>query len=58
MASYCEDYPCCGHTRLDPCPGQEVVMTQDEWNEANYCDDCGFSHSGPCEEEKEYDDEG
>ena len=46
--SYCEDYPCCGHTRLDPCPGMAVVMTHGEWAEAYYCDRCGGSHYGDC----------
>jgi hypothetical protein len=23
MTNYCEDYPCCGHTDLDPCSPQE-----------------------------------
>lgn len=41
--AYCEDYPCCGHTDLDPCPGRAVV------SEAWYCDDCGgYHHSLYC----------
>ena len=44
----CEDYPCCGHTRLDPCPGDAVVMSHGEWQEAYWCDQCGFSHQGDC----------
>jgi len=49
----CEDHPCCGHTRLDPCPGEEVVMTADEAQEHYYCDDCGYSHVGPCPDEED-----
>jgi hypothetical protein len=52
--AYCEDYPCCGHTRLDPCPGEPVVMTAEEFEEANYCDDCGFAHLGLCFDYEEY----
>lgn len=49
MYGYCEDYPCCGHTDKDPCPGRgKVAMTRDEWEQANYCDMCGYSHAGPC----------
>jgi len=36
--TYCEDYPCCGHTDLDPCPGRSVIS--EPW----YCDDCGTHH--------------
>jgi len=53
----CEDYPCCGHTRLDPCPGQAVVMTNAEALEHYWCDDCGFSHFSPCHEEYEEEDD-
>ena len=37
----CEDFPCCGHTDRDPCPGQAVV------NEPWYCDECGIYHMHP-----------
>lgn len=36
----CEDYPCCGHTDNNPCPGQTI--TDEPW----YCDECGFNHAG------------
>lgn len=36
----CEDFPCCGHTDRDPCPGQSMIS--EPW----YCDDCGFNHYG------------
>jgi hypothetical protein len=49
VSGYCEDYPSCGHTRLDPCPGQSVAYTAGEWAEANYCDWCGWSHVGSCD---------
>lgn len=39
---YCEDYPCCGHTDLDPCPGRSVI--QEPW----YCDECGIHHINEC----------
>ena len=57
--AYCEDYPCCGHTRLDPCPNEDgspapVVMTAEEAAEAFYCDQCGYSHRGNCDQ---YDDD-
>lgn len=39
MANYCEDYPCCGHTDLDPCPSRGVPATE-PW----YCDYCGYNH--------------
>jgi hypothetical protein len=35
--SRCEDYPCCGHTDLDPCDGNVI---SEPW----YCDDCGGYH--------------
>lgn len=35
--SYCEDYPCCGHTDGDPCDG---VTVREPW----YCDECGGYH--------------
>lgn len=38
MMGYCEDYPCCGHTSGDPCPGRGSV------SEAWYCDECGTNH--------------
>lgn len=38
---YCEDYPCCGHTPLDPCDG---VSTEPP----PYCDRCGYNHYGEC----------
>jgi len=25
--SYCEDYPCCGHTNQDPCDGSGYVSS-------------------------------
>lgn len=37
--SYCEDFPCCGHTDRDPCPGRAVV--DEPW----YCDECGIYHA-------------
>lgn len=39
---YCEDYPCCGHTDGDPCPGRSVIS--EPW----YCDYCGMYHYGEC----------
>jgi ssDNA-binding Zn-finger/Zn-ribbon topoisomerase 1 len=39
--SRCEDYPCCGHTDRDPCPGQAVI--DEPW----YCDECGIYHMHP-----------
>lgn len=56
MSNYCEDYPCCGHTRLDPCPNEDgspapVAMTAEEAAEHYYCDICGYSHTGSCEDE-------
>lgn len=48
MSGYCEDYPACGHTRLDPCDGV-VIYDAGEWAEANYCDLCGWSHVGSCD---------
>lgn len=45
--SYCEDYPCCGHTPGDPCDG---VVPAEPW----YCDECGISHMVyPCPGEPE-----
>lgn len=43
MTGYCEDYPCCGHTDSDPCPGRGAPV-----DEAWYCDDCGMDHRGLC----------
>lgn len=41
--TYCEDYPCCGHTDQDPCPGRSVIS--EPW----YCDECGgYHHSLYC----------
>lgn len=40
---YCEDYPCCGHTNLDPCPGRGSGV-QEPW----YCDTCGVNHINEC----------
>lgn len=58
MYGYCEDYPCCGHTDLDPCPGRgSVAMTGEQAAEAYYCDDCGFSHVGACDDRYWDDDE-
>lgn len=37
---HCEDYPCCGHTDGDPCPGRGTIT--EPW----YCDQCGYDHSG------------
>jgi hypothetical protein len=54
---YCEDFPCCGHTSGDPCPGQGQVMTAEEAYEAYWCGDCGTSHTGPCPYELDEDDE-
>jgi hypothetical protein len=51
MMNYCEDYPCCGHTDRDPCPGRAVV--DEPW----YCDDCGINHYGECPGEPDEDDE-
>lgn len=34
----CEDYPCCGHTDLDPCDTKNVETEM--W----YCDYCGTYH--------------
>lgn len=48
---YCEDFPCCGHTDMDPCPGRSVVM--EPW----YCDDCGVMHYGECEYYDGWDEE-
>jgi hypothetical protein len=42
MMSYCEDYPCCGHTPSDPCNG--AVVTE-PW----YCDECGIYHMYPAD---------
>lgn len=39
--SYCEDYPCCGHTNLDPCSGATT-------GSPDYCDICGYRHFGDC----------
>ena len=47
--SYCEDFPCCGHTPGDPCPGQAVI--DEPW----YCDDCGGMHHGMSCPYDEYD---
>lgn len=60
--AYCGDYPCCGHTRLDPCPNADgtpapVVMTPDEYAETYYCDMCGYSHRGDCYDPDEDEDE-
>lgn len=38
--TYCEDYPCCGHTPGDPCDPRSEVS--EPW----YCDDCGGYHHG------------
>lgn len=46
LFGYCEDYPCCGHTDGDPCPGRGPVFS-----EAWYCDTCGVDHRGLCPEE-------
>jgi len=27
--SYCEDYPCCGHTPSDPCDGGGYISSED-----------------------------
>lgn len=43
----CEDHPCCGHTDQDPCDGAPSY-TASEFNEAFYCDMCGYAHMGPC----------
>ena len=54
---YCEDYPACGHTDQDPCPGRgPQAMTAEEAAEAYYCDRCGYSHLGPCPDDYDYDD--
>lgn len=42
MNGYCEDYPCCGHTDGDPCPGR--AYAQEPW----WCDECGAHHLGLC----------
>lgn len=47
----CEDYPCCGHTDHDPCPGQFVP--DEPW----YCDDCGIDHYGLTCPVDEYDED-
>lgn len=39
MYGYCEDYPCCGHTDQDPCPGRGAITVP--W----YCDLCGCDHA-------------
>lgn len=52
----CEDFPCCGHTDGDPCPGQGVVMTAEEAADAYWCDRCGWSHTGGCVED-DFDEE-
>lgn len=41
MYGYCEDYPCCGHTDKDPCPGRGAPVDE-PW----YCDACGVNHIG------------
>lgn len=59
MSGYCEDFPACGHTRLDPCDGV-VILTAEEATEAYYCDACGYSHPGACDDdymEEDDDDE-
>lgn len=43
----CEDFPCCQHA--DNFPVEDAM--------AFYCDICGFSHSGSCPEEFEYEGE-
>lgn len=49
--SYCEDFPCCGHRPEDPCDGVLVL------SEPPYCDACGYSHLGACDQEVDEPDE-
>jgi hypothetical protein len=51
--TYCEDYPCCGHTPSDPCDGVSYVTYSE------YCDVCGFKHMPdqcPMDDEPDEDD--
>lgn len=52
--SYCEDYPCCGHTPSDPCDG--VVVITSDMMDSYYCDDCGCNHVGDCAGDDDYDE--
>jgi hypothetical protein len=54
--SYCEDYPCCGHTPADPCSR--------EWYDEPYAFDTSVNphalcdhESGDCDVEPDWDDE-
>jgi hypothetical protein len=54
----CEDYPCCGHTPLDPCDRQwydepGAFDTRRPGNEHALCD----HENGDCDVEPDWDDE-
>lgn len=58
MATYCEDYPCCGHTPEDPCERQwydepGAFDTSRPGNEHALCD----HENGICEVEPDFDDD-
>jgi hypothetical protein len=58
MATYCEDYPCCGHTPQDPCEPQwydkpGAFDTSRPGNEHALCD----HENGICEAELDFDDD-
>lgn len=36
---YCEDYPACGHTDRDPCPGRGVALPDPIEQYAQACDE-------------------
>lgn len=45
----CEDAPCCG------CCGTNLYgVRQDDLEQPDYCDACGYDHFGPCDDGLDY----